>query len=153
MKKTLSIILGLFALAFLIVIIKNNFFTDSNTEFYDKAWNAYENRQYETAILYFNHIDEKKYPEILIPLGSCYFKIGDYNNAIHNLHKAYDKGLGKKTEDYNKILNTLGTSYLENGDLKNARYFLNKALNEGNKNSTRNLEILDSLEQDRSKRN
>jgi|GEM_PF-895868 len=147
MKKTIQIIIGIIAFAFLIVIIKKNFFTDDNTQFYDKAWSAYENKQYETAIMYFNLIDKDKYPEILMPLGSSYLKIGNYNNAIQNLSKAYKIELGKKTDNYNKILNTLGVCYLEIKDLRQARFYLEKALNEGNQNSLRNIQILDSLEQ------
>ncbi|TWP30809.1 tetratricopeptide repeat protein [Apibacter muscae] len=153
MKKTTQVVLGFIALAFFIVIIKNTFFTDSNTQFYNKAWDAYEKQQYETAIIYFSYIDKDKYPEILMPLGSCYLRIGDYANAIQNLNEAYRRELGKKTGDYNKVLNTLGVCYLDIGNLKEARYFLEKALNEGNLNSTRNLQILDSLEREQTKKN
>ena len=55
-----------------------------------------------------------------MPLGSSYLKIGNYNNAIQNLSKAYKIELGKKTDNYNKILNTLGVYYLEIKDLRQA---------------------------------
>lgn len=147
MKKIVQIILGIIALGFLVVIIKDNFFTDSNTKSYNDGWEAYEKNQYEMAIFNFNHVDKTKNPDVLVGLGSSYSKIGDYNNAIQHLQKAYDIAYGKGTEDYNKVLVSLGMSYLYSGDLKKARYYLDEAKKIGTPDIQINFKILDSLEQ------
>lgn len=146
MKKILQIIVGFIALGFLIVIIKNNFFTDSNTKSYNDAWDAYEKEQYELAIFNFNHVDKAKKPDVLVGLGSSYLRIGDYKNAVQHLQEAYDISYGKGTQDYNKVLVSLGMSYLYSGDSQKARYYLNKARQLGTPDLEINFKILDSLE-------
>ena len=146
MRKVLQIIIGLIALGFLIVIIKDNLFTDSDTKAYIDGWDAYEKQQYELAIFNFNHVNKSKKPDVLAVLGSAYLKVGDYTNAIQHFQKAYDIGYGKGTEDYNKILVSLGMSYLYSGDLKKARYYLMKAKQIETPEIQVNFKILDSLE-------
>ncbi|MBP2619650.1 tetratricopeptide repeat protein [Chryseobacterium jejuense] len=146
MKKILQIILGVIALGFLIVIIKDNFFTDSNTKSYHDGWDAYDKQQYEMAIFNFNHVDTSKKPDVLVGLGSSYLKIGDYRNAIQNLQKAYDIGYGIGTQDYEKVLISLGMSYLYSGDLGKGKQFLEKARQLGTSDLEINFKILDSLE-------
>ncbi|MFZ4930960.1 hypothetical protein [Chryseobacterium sp. Mn2064] len=146
MKKILQIILGVIALGFLIVIIKDNFFTDANTKSYNDGWDAYDKQQYEMAIFNFNHVDPTKKPDVLVGLGSSYLKIGDYRNAIQNLKKAYDIDYGKGTQDYEKVLISLGMSYLYSGDLEKGKQFLEKARQLGTSDLEINFKILDSLE-------
>ncbi|NIF07521.1 tetratricopeptide repeat protein [Chryseobacterium sp. Tr-659] len=146
-KKIIQIIIGVIALGFLIVIIKDNFFTDANTKSYNDGWDAYDKQQYEMAIFNFNHVDPVKKPDVLVGLGSSYLKIGDYKNAIQNLQKAYDIGYGKGTQDYEKVLISLGMSYSYSGDIQKGKQYLEKARQLGASNLDINFKILDSLEQ------
>jgi len=150
MKKVLQIVIGLIALGFLVVIIKNNFFTSAEKETYNEGWEAYEKQQYQMAVFHFNHVDKKKYPEVLPVLGSSYLKLGDYNNAIQNLQEAYDLGYKKGTEDYNKLVVSLGMSYLYAGDLNKAKLYLEQAKKSGYDTKV-NFQILDSIKQNQLK--
>jgi len=145
MKKVLQIIVGLIALGFLIVIIKNNFFTSADTKSYEEGWDAYEKNQFEMAIFNFNHVDKNKHPDVWVGLGSAYLKTGDYTNAIQHLQKAYDLNYKKGTEDYNKLLVSLGMSYLYSGDIEKAKFYLEKARTLGYDTSV-NFKILDSIQ-------
>lgn len=146
MKKLFTIILGIIALGFLIIIVKNNFFTSADTKAHNEGWEAYEKQQYEMAIFNFNHVDKEKYPDVWVALGSSYLKIGDYANAIQHLKKAYDMEYKKGTEDYSKLLVSLGMSYAYSGDLEKGKYYLEMAKKAGY-NTSVNFRILDSLNQ------
>ncbi|WP_292008626.1 tetratricopeptide repeat protein [Chryseobacterium sp.] len=150
MKKTLQIILGLIALGFLIIIVKENFFTSAETKSYNEGWEAYEKQQYELAVFHLNHVNQEKYPDVSVALGSSYLKLGNYNEAITYLKKAYDKGYGKGSPDYDKILNSLGIAYMNVKEFSKARDLLQQADKLGNPMSKHNLQVLDSLEQIRS---
>ena len=149
MKKVLQIIIGLVALGFLIVIVKNNFFTSADTKSYEEGWKAYEKNQFEAAIFNFNHVDKEKHPDVWVALGSAYLKTGDYTNAIQHLQKAYDLQYKKGTEDYNKLLVSLGMSYMYSGDLDKAKFYFEKAKTAGYDTSV-NFKILDSIKQNKS---
>ncbi|MDQ1097215.1 MULTISPECIES: tetratricopeptide repeat protein [Chryseobacterium] len=146
MKKVIQIIIGLIALGFLIVIIKNNFFISADTKSYEEGWDAYEKNQFEMAIFNFNHVDKNKHPDVWVGLGSAYLKTGDYNNAIQHLQKAYSLNYKKGTEDYSKLLVSLGMSYLYAGDPEKAKFYLEKARSLGYDTSV-NFKILDSVKQ------
>lgn len=148
MKKILQIIIGIIALGFIVVIVKNTLFTSADNRFYDDGWTAYEKGDFNTAIFYFEKIDKTKYPDVYVGLGSSYMNTQDFDNAIQNFQQAYKKYLGKGTEDYNKIRNSLGYCYLQVGDYKNARFYFEEAMKHGSTNSIRNIQIIDSLEQE-----
>lgn len=147
MKKALQIIIGIIALGFIIVIAKNELFTDADTQFYNDGWDAHEKGQYELAVFYFNRIDKTKYPDVFMALGSSYLELKDYGNAVLNLQEAYKNKKAYNNEDFNKIINSLGYCYLQTRDLNKAKYFFQEAEKLGNPNSKRNLQILDSLNQ------
>lgn len=153
MKKTLSIIIGFIALSIFISIIKITFFKNNDENFYNQGWDAYEKKDYNSAIILFNKIDSKKYPDVLGPIADSYMEIGDYENAIQNFEKVYKSNTAINTENYPSILNNLGLCYMLVGKLKEARFFLEKSYNLGNKNSSTNLNKLDSLEIKQSKEN
>lgn len=146
MKKILQIIIGIIALGFIVVIVKNTLFTSADNRFYDDGWTAYEKGDFNTAIFYFEKIDKTKYPDVYVGLGSSYMNTEDFDNAIQNFQEAYKKNVGKGTEDYNKVRNSLGYCYLQIGDYKNARFYFQEAIKSGSSNSKKNIQIIDSLE-------
>ncbi len=151
MKRKIILITGIIgiiiSIIFFIAIIKYNFFTDGQTKLYEDGWTAYENKQYDLTIFYLNKVEKRKYPDIVAPLGFSYFEKKDYQNTIVNLQEAYDMKIGEKEGYYDKIANTLGISYLEKGDYDKSEFYLKKAKELGSPFSSRNLQILDSLQQ------
>lgn len=145
MKRAVQIILLIGSIFFFIVIIKYNFFTDSESKFYKDGWDSYENKQYDLTLFYLNRVDKDKYPDIVAPLGFSYMEKKDYQNAISNLTSAYNNGIGKKEGYFDKITNSLGICYMQIGNLSKSKYFLLEAEKQGSPDSGRNLQILDSL--------
>ena len=151
MKRAIQIILLICSIFFFIVIIKYNFFTDSESKFYKDGWNSYENKQYDLTLFYLNRVDKNKYPDVVAPLGFSYMEKKDYQSAISNLTVAYNNGIGKKEGYFDKITNSLGICYMQIGDLTKSKYFLLEAEKQGNPDSTGNLKILDSLQNSQNK--
>lgn len=147
MKVATQIIIGIIAVGLIIVIAKNSLFTDKSTQFYNDGWTAFEKKNYESSIFFFNHVDETKYPDVSMGLGASYLELKDYDNAILNLQKAYKNKQSYSSEDFNKILNSLGYCYLQTRELDKAQFFLEEGVKFGNPNSKRNIEIVDSLKQ------
>lgn len=146
MKKILLIIVGIIAISSVVVIAKNSIFTDSDTQFYEDGWEAYDKKQYELAVFYFERLNKDKYPEAFMGLGSSYLELNDYHNAVLNFEKAVLNKDKYNSEDNGKIQNSLGYCYLQTKKFSKARQHLLEADKLGNPNSRRNLEILDSLE-------
>lgn len=151
MKRAVQIILLICSIFFFVVIIKYNFFTDSESKFYKDGWDSYESKQYDLTLFYLNRVDKNKYPDVVAPLGFSYMEKKDYQNAISNLTVAYNNGIGKKEGYFDKITNSLGICYMQIGDLTKSKYFLLEAEKQGNPDSTGNLKILDSLQNSQNK--
>ena len=148
MKKIVQIIVLLIAIIILFALAKYTLFRDGNSKMYDEGWTAYENKQYDLAIFQLSHVDKNKYPDIVAPLGFSYFEKKDYQNALENLQYAYDKKIGLKEGYLDKITNTLGIIYMERKDFKKSRFYLKEAMKHGSSNSIRNIQIIDSIEQE-----
>lgn len=103
MKKTITFIIGIIALGFFILIIKNNFFNESNDPFLEKGFQAYENKNYNEAILYFEKVDINKNKIISGYLGDSYLQIEEYVPAQKYLLKAYTE----KTDEPQYFKNTV----------------------------------------------
>lgn len=147
MKKALQIIILIIGLLLVGAIVKYTLFTDNDNKFYKDGWTAYENNQYDLTIFYLNHVDKNKFPDIVAPLGFSYLQKQDFGNAITNLQEAYDRKIGEKEGYYDKISNSLGICYMRKGDLEKSKFYLQQAEKLGNPDSKRNLQILDSLQQ------
>ncbi|MPS65068.1 MAG: hypothetical protein DI622_04265 [Chryseobacterium sp.] len=147
MKKALQIIILIIGLLLVGAIVKYTLFTDNDNKFYKDGWTAYENNQYDLTIFYLNHVDKNKFPDIVAPLGFSYLQKQDFGNAITNLQEAYDRKIGEKEGYYDKISNSLGICYMQKGDLEKSKFYLQQAEKLGNPDSKRNLQILDSLQQ------
>lgn len=143
MKKIITLILGIIAFGFFILIIKNNFFNQSNNSDIEKAFDAYDKRNYHEAILYFEKVDIQKNKIITGYLGDAYLQVEDYVPAQIYLLKAYNE----KTDEpqyFKNTVNNLGLSYLALKDTVNALKYFKEAAELGNPSSIKNLELLKS---------
>jgi len=145
MKKTIQILVGIIAFAFLIVIIKKNFFAVENN--YEKGIEFINKKEFEKSIQYLKIADFQKYPEAYFALGEAYLRTDQYDKALNNFIKTYELNvLNSNDDNYSYLVNMIGVLYLYK-DVKKSRFFLEKAHKLGNLNSKNNLQILDSLEQ------
>ncbi|WP_295813102.1 hypothetical protein [uncultured Apibacter sp.] len=145
--KKIYLFISFLAIPVFIGMVKLFLFTDSNEENFTKGIKAFDTENYNAAIIYFNWVDKKKYPEVIHYLGDSYLKIGDVSNCIQLLQEVYDKKSVNNMNELSKLVNLLGIAYSKNNDLKQARFYFLEAKKLGNQNSLRNIQILDSLEQ------
>jgi tetratricopeptide (TPR) repeat protein len=141
MKKTITIIIGIISLGFFIVIVKNNFFDQSNNSDIEKAFDAYDKKNYNEAILYFQKVDIQENKIITSYLGDAHLQVGEYVPANKYLLKAYQQ----KTDEpqyFNNTVNNLALSYLALKDTLNALKYFKEGAELGNPSSIKNLELL-----------
>lgn len=143
----IRLFISFLAVAFFLSIVKEFFFINDEDKKYEQGWKSYEKKDCEDAIICFSSIDINKYPDVLLPLNACYIELEEYDKAIESLRKSLDNK-EYKLKNYGRILGFLGYSYLKKEDLQNARIYLELAVKNGDESSIKDLEFLDSLEQE-----
>lgn len=144
MKKTITLIIGIIALGFFIVIIKNNFFDEPNDPYLEKGFNAYDNKNYNEAILYFEKVDIQENKIITGYLGDAYLQVEEYVPAQKYLLKAYHEKTDER-QYFKNTVNNLALSYLALKDTVNALKYFKEGMDLNNPSSKQNYELLQSI--------